>query len=44
MLMKWGAYDYAYNAQAAVGAEHGVVVAADLNVAPDVGHLPGLSR
>jgi transposase len=43
MLMKRGAYDYAYNAQAAVDAEHGVIVAADLtNVAPDVGHLPGL--
>src|SRR5215210_6636094 len=43
MLMKRGAYDDAYNAQAAVDAEHGVIVAADLtNVAPDVGHLPGL--
>jgi hypothetical protein len=43
MLMKRGAYDYAYNAQAAVDAEHGVIVAADLtNAAPDVGHLPGL--
>ncbi|CAA9580819.1 MAG: Mobile element protein [uncultured Thermomicrobiales bacterium] len=43
MLMKRGAYDYAYNAQAAVDREHGVIVAADLtNVAPDVGHLPGL--
>src|SRR5215213_8321546 len=43
MLMKRGAYDYAYNAQAAVDGEHGVIVAAALtNVAPDVGHLPGL--
>ena len=43
MLMKRGEYDYAYNAQAAVDAEQGVIVAADLtNVAPDVGHLPGL--
>ena len=43
MLMKRGAYDYAYNAQAAVDAEQGVIVAADLtNVAPDVGHLPSL--
>jgi transposase len=43
MLMKRGAYDYAYNAQAAVDAESGVIVAAGLtNVAPDVGHLPAL--
>src|SRR3954454_18231226 len=43
MLMKRGAYDYAYNAQAAVDAEHGVIVAATLtNVAPDMGHLPEL--
>ena len=43
MLMKRGAYDYAYNAQAAVDAEHGVIVAADLtNAAPDGGHLPAL--
>jgi transposase len=41
MLMKRGEYDYAYNAQAAVDADSGVIVAADLtNVAPDVGHLP----
>src|SRR5215210_4390805 len=43
MLTKRGAYDYAYNAQAAVDAEHGVIVAATLtNVAPDMGHLPDL--
>jgi transposase len=43
MLMKRGEYDYAYNAQAAVDAESGVIVAAALtNVAPDVGHLPAL--
>jgi len=43
MLMKRGAYDYAYNAQAAVDAESGVIVAAALtNVAPDMGHLPDL--
>ena len=43
MLMKRGEYDYAYNAQAVVDAESGVIVAADLtNVAPDVGHLPDL--
>jgi transposase len=41
MLMKRGEYDYAYNAQAAVDAESGVIVVADLtNVAPDMGHLP----
>jgi transposase len=44
MLMKRGAYDYAYNAQAAVDAESGVIVAATLtNVAPDMGHLPALA-
>jgi hypothetical protein len=44
MLMKRGEYDYAYNAQAAVDGEHGVIVAAALtNVAPDVGHLPALA-
>jgi hypothetical protein len=44
MLMKRGDYDYAYNAQAAVDAESGVIVAAALtNVAPDVGHLPALA-
>jgi transposase len=44
MLMKRGEYDYAYNAQAAVDAESGVIVAAELtNVAPDVGHLPALA-
>ena len=43
MLMKRGEYAYAYNAQAVVEAESGVIVAADLtNVAPDVGHLPEL--
>jgi transposase len=43
MLMKRGAYDYAYNAQAVVDAESGVIVAATLtNVAPDMRHLPGL--
>jgi len=43
MLMKRGAYDYAYNAQAAVDAESGVIVAATLtNAAPDMGHLPDL--
>jgi transposase len=44
MLMKRGEYDYAYNAQAAVDGESGVIVAATLtNVAPDVGHLPALA-
>jgi transposase len=39
MLMKRGAYDYAYNAQAVVDAESGVIIAATLtNVAPDMGH------
>ena len=43
MLMKRGEYDYAYNAQAAVEAESGIIVAAALtNSAPDTGHLPGL--
>jgi transposase len=43
MLMKRGAYDYAYNAQAVVDAESGVIVAAVLtNVAADMRHLPGL--
>ena len=43
MLMKRGEYAYAYNAQAAVDADSGVIAAADLtNVAPDVGHLPEL--
>jgi transposase len=43
MLMKRGEYDYAYNAQAAVDAEDGVIVAAALtNTAPDMGHLPAL--
>jgi len=44
MLMKRGEYDYAYNAQAAVDAQSGVIVAAVLtNVAPDVGHLPPIA-
>jgi transposase len=44
MLMKRGEYAYAYNAQAAVDADSGVIVAATLtNVAPDVGHLPPLA-
>jgi transposase len=44
MLMKRGEYGYAYNAQAAVDAESGVIVAAALsNVAPDVGHLPPIA-
>jgi hypothetical protein len=43
MRMKRGEYDYAYNAQAAVDGESGVIVAAALtNVASDVGHLPAL--
>jgi len=41
--MKRGAYDYAYNAQAVVDAESGVIVAAALtNVAADMRHLPEL--
>lgn len=41
MLMKRGEYDYAYNAQAGVDGDSGVIVVADLtNVAPDVGQLP----
>lgn len=41
MLMKRGEYDYAYNAQAGVDGDSGVIVVAELtNVAPDVGHLP----
>lgn len=43
MLMKRGEYAYAYNAQAAVDATSGIIVAADLtNTAPDSGHLPSL--
>jgi transposase len=43
MLMKRGAFDYAYNAQAVVDAESGVIVAATLtNVAADMRHLPEL--
>jgi transposase len=45
MLMKRGEYDYAYNAQAGVDGESGVIVVAELtNVAPDVGHLPAAAR
>lgn len=41
MRMKRGEYDYAYNAQAGVDGESGVIVVADLtNAAPDVGHRP----
>jgi transposase len=43
MLMKRGEHAYAYNAQAAVDAASGIIVAADLtNTVPDVGHLPDL--
>src|SRR3982751_2016776 len=43
MLLKRGEYAYAYNAQAAVDAAYGVIVAAELTDVPsDVGHLPGL--
>ena len=43
MLMKRGEYAYASNAQAAVDAASGIILAADLtNTPPDVGHLPGL--
>lgn len=43
LLMKRGAYDYAYNAQAVVDAESGVIVAAVLtNIAADMRHLPDL--
>ena len=43
MLMKRGAYDYAYNAQAVVDAESGVIVAAVLtNIAAEMRHLPDL--
>ncbi len=43
MLMKRGEYAYAYNAQAAVDAESGVIVAAVLtNIAADMRHLPDL--
>lgn len=42
--MKRGEHDYAYNAQAAVDGECGVIVAAALtDVAPDVGHPPALA-
>jgi len=43
MLLKTGAYDYAYNAQAAVDDAAGVIIAASLtNCAPATGHLPAL--
>jgi transposase len=43
MLMKRGEYDYAYNAQAVVDADDGIILAAALtNTAADTGHLPGL--
>jgi transposase len=43
MLMKRGEYGYAYNAQAVVDEDCGVIVAADLTaIGPDVGHLPRL--
>src|ERR671921_1397207 len=43
MLMKRGAYDYAYNAQAVVDAESGEIVAAVLtNIAAEMRHLPDL--
>src|SRR5215212_8786926 len=43
MLLKRGDYGYAYNAQAAVDATSGIIVAAELtNVGPDVSHLPAL--
>ena len=45
MLMKRGEYDYAYNAQAGVDGESGVIVVAALtNVGPDVGHLSAAAR
>src|SRR5919112_4795737 len=41
MLMKRGGYDYAYNAQAAVDAESGVIVGGEpTNGPPGVGHPP----
>jgi len=41
MLLKTGAFDYAYNAQAGVDGESGVIVVAELtNVSADVGQLP----
>jgi transposase len=43
MLLKRGEYAYADNAQAAVDALNGVIVAAEpTNVVPDEGHLPAL--
>src|SRR5262249_20898141 len=44
MQMKRGEYDYAYNAQAAVDGENGVIVADALtNAPPDGGHPPALA-
>jgi len=43
MLLKRGAFDYAYNGQAVVDGADGIIVAADLtNSAPDTGHLPAM--
>jgi DDE family transposase len=43
MLLKRGEFDYAYNGQAAVDAEGGVIVAATMtNLAADTGHLPAM--
>lgn len=45
MLMKTGGFDYAYNAQAGVDGESGVIVVAELtNVSADVGHLPAAAQ
>ena len=45
MLMKTGGFDYAYNIQAGVDEESGVIVVADLtNVASDMGHLPAAAQ
>ena len=45
MLMKRGEFDYAYNAQAGIDEEQGVIVVAELsNEAADTGHLPGMVK